>query len=809
MNKSLRFFCGLCVMALCLGDAVAATNAPRSTVNTENRTTTSGLRAKQSAMPIARGNAVRTTRTVADRTPTDTPKSANRSAVVNLSRGGNAISDAGNAIVRRAFGISRALTNQITGANIGKKNSSRAAVLPKSPSRARATAVFSDMSKLGDGYNNCRTVYNTCMDQFCAGANETYRRCFCSSSYRVLRNREDALDQAVTMLAQFEDNNLNAVDKTAAEVQAMYSATAGEMAIKKDTSAASKLLDDISDLLSGKSVSSQANQNSVSSLSGLTIDFSSDIGDIWSEDGSMSLFDDTAIDLSTLEGPDLYTNAHNQCMKLVAESCDSATVRNMAKSAYNILITQDCNAYQKKIDAKTEQVKTTVRTAEKYLRDARLEEYRAHNSADVNECMDKVESAILAPTACGPNYVKCLDYSGAYINSTTGDLIYTKDLFKLNKMINLDGENINVLSRNSNFNKFLDSKRIYAQSALDSCRDIADTVWDEFKRNALIKIAQAQDEKLEEVKMSCVSTIKECYDTQSGALKGFDDTTAQAAGALAARAAAGMCVDKVAACASLYSNGNTTCNFDNAGRIQNGPSCGLTTLLQFIDTVDDVRIAEGCGVAVENYLKSLCTPSNGTDSYPWNCRLRTFGDITRLQDLDDSIVNRPTGWWYNPGNNSNIVQMVMNYAYENCGAQSVNNGTNTYKLDDRAKTNVAQQVEKLYEEMSVMMAEKCEDLNGIWVDAGADTNTALNTGNNLIKFYSDYFGGRMIDGWGYCKENTTRAQCLAYNTADDETPVARYDANTDTCVFSDTWYEQHCRFLGDGYFENGVCYVAQ
>ena len=805
MNKSLRFFCGLCVMALCLGDAVAATNAPRSTVNTENRTTTSGLRAKQSAMPIARGNAVRTTRTVADRTPTDTPKSANRSAVVSLSRGGNAISDAGNAIVRRAFGISRALTNQITGANIGKKNSSRAAVLPKSPSRARATAVFSDMSKLGDGYNNCRTTYNTCMDQFCAGANETYRRCFCSSSYRVLRNREDALDQAVTMLAQFEDNNLNAVDKTAAEVQAMYSATAGEMAIKKDTSAASKLLDDISDLLSGKSVSSQANQNSVSSLSGLTIDFSSDIGDIWSEDGSMSLFDDTAIDLSTLEGSDLYTNAHNQCMKLVAESCDSATVRNMAKSAYNILITQDCNAYQKKIDAKTEQVKTTVRTAEKYLRDARLEEYRAHNSADVNECMDKVESAILAPTACGPNYVKCLDYSGAYINSTTGDLIYSKDLFKLNTQITLDGSD-SVLSRNSNFNRFLDSKRIYAQSALDSCRDIADTVWDEFKRNALIKIAQAQDEKLEEVKMSCVSTIKECYDTQSGALKGFDDTTAQAAGALAARAAAGMCVDKVAACASLYSNGNTTCAFDNAGRITNGASCGLTTLLQFIDTVDDARIAEGCGVAVENYLKSLCTPSNGTDAYPWNCRLRAFGDITRLMNLNGTD-DENDGWRYVRNDNSNIVQMVMNYAYENCGIAG-NDGS--YKLDDvRAKTIVAQQVEKLYEEMSVMMAEKCEDLNGIWVDAGADTNSAINTGNNLIKFYSDYFGGRMVDGWGYCKENTTRTQCLAYNTGDNETPVAQYDANTDTCVFSDTWYEQHCRFLGDGYFENGVCYVAQ
>ena len=35
---------------------------------------------------------------------------------------------------------------------------------------------------------------------------------------------------------------------------------------------------------------------------------------------------------------------------------------------------------------------------------------------------------------------------------------------------------------------------MFATSALDTCRDIADVVWTEFKRSALIEIAQAQDE---------------------------------------------------------------------------------------------------------------------------------------------------------------------------------------------------------------------------------------------------------------------------------------------------------------------------
>ena len=150
MNKSLRFFCGLFVAALCATDVIAATNAPRSTVNTENRAATSGLRAKQSAAPVARMGASRTTRT--SKTSGDgTTNVANRSAAVQLSRGGNAIGNASNAIVHRAFGISRALTSQLPGVNIGNKNSSQAAGLPETPSRARATAVFSDVSKLGEG----------------------------------------------------------------------------------------------------------------------------------------------------------------------------------------------------------------------------------------------------------------------------------------------------------------------------------------------------------------------------------------------------------------------------------------------------------------------------------------------------------------------------------------------------------------------------------------------------------------------------------------------------------------------------------
>lgn len=802
MRKNIRnILCGLTVVALAMTDAVATNASPRSAVNSESvRSGNTVNRGKATVNPRA-GATTRAARNVTVRTAiTPTQTKSNRSSGT-FTRARNAISNAGNAIINRAWGLSRSAKQTTIRVATDAVNTARSATIPTSSSRARATAVFSDMSKLGDGYNQCREAYNTCMDQFCAGANETYRRCFCADTFRTLRDREEALDAATAMLSQFESNNLNAVDKTAEEVNAMYSATEGEAAIKRDTSASAALLNDIGDLLSGKKKpESNKSQTSLSAL-----DFSADLGDIWGSSASDSMFSSGAAkDLSAMEGVELYNNAHTQCMQLIGNTCEAGAVKNMAKSAYSILITQDCNAYQKKLDTKTEQVKTTVRTAEKYLREARLEEYRSHNSADVNECLDKVEQAILAPTACGSDYEKCLDYTGVYINTTTGEPIYSPRLFKLNEIIVLDGTSADVLAQNTEFNNFLDSKRMYAKTALDTCRDIADTVWSEFKRNALIKIAQAQDEKIEEVKMSCVSTMKECYDTQSGALKEFDDTTAQASGALAARASRDMCADKVAACAALYAKeGSETCKVDpKTGAIKNMSTCGLASLRNFVDTVDDTRIAEGCGTAVENYLKKLCTPSSGDEGYPWNCRLRAFGNLNNINNLS----------WSNSSQNSgkDLISMVVNYAIDNCG-----DGNTSTQLESRSQNEVILQLETLREDLGHIIGDKCEAADGIWVDA--DSDSSLSSGDVVDSFYSINFGKSytkaqqdyLVDSWGKCLQNTVKARCDAENKRTGDAGYATYDAATGQCNFTIEYYKHQCEQVLGIWADDNNCYIEK
>lgn len=664
--------------------------------------------------------------------------------------------------------IIRSTTNRNTPTSTARTatalNTSRA-------SSSRATAVYNDISKIGGGYAACRESYATCMDQFCANANDTYRRCYCSARFAEFRDTENALDNARTLLMQFEDNNLNAVDKTAAEVNAMYSATVGEAAIKNDTSAAAKMLDEIGDLLSGKKKSTTT--NTLNSIGVLSFDLSGDVDDIWATGGNSIFGNGNTQNLSELDGTDLYKAAHKQCMNVMSNSCENSAVFDMARSSYSILITQDCNAYQKNIDKKVENVKQTVRTAEKYLREARLEEYRSHNSADVNECITKVRNALTADTACGTNYKRCLDYTGIYINQTTGDAIYSPRLFQLTELINLDG-GADVLRQNDQFNRFLESRKVFATAALDTCRDISSVVWDEFKRTALIEIAQAQDEKIEEIKMSCVSTMSDCYDTQSNALKNFDKTTAQMSGALSAYAAKQMCVDKVSACAALYSvgEGDTMCKFDSqTGKLTNPTACGLTSLLNFVDAVDGIRIAEGCETALNNYAKELCTPTSGTDGYPWNCRLRNITDIkTNILKMSDTYCG------------SDVVQYSDNYKT----VQSI--------VDDL--------VDNIQIDITDAMAEKCEELDGVL------TNTKKTSEEYNTVFYRTVYGTATptINSYGVCVKNTIKTRCDIENERTGNNGYAKYDSLTDTCKFTAEYHQYQCG-IADGIWKDNRCYI--
>ncbi len=640
--------------------------------------------------------------------------------------------------------------------------------ISRGSSRARATAVFSDVSKISGGYASCRDSYATCMDQFCAGANDTYRRCFCSDRFQNFRDTSDAMDTALQMLADFQDNNLNAVDKTAAEVNAMYTASAGEAAIKKDKSASQKLLDNIADVMSGKKTIAKQQGSSLGILD--LSSFSSSLDDVWGG-GSDSIFGggDSYVSLSEMEGKKLYDNANKQCAEITHDSCNSDAMFNLARSAYSIMITQDCNLYEKNINAKKESLNETIRTAEKYLREARLEEYRSHNSADVNACLTEVEKAMRNPVACGEKYEKCMDYTGLYINSSTGEPIYSKALFGLNNIIVLNGDS-DVLKANPDFNKWLDQKKIFATSALDKCRDIADTVWTEFKRSGLIQIAQAQDEKIEEVKDSCVATMKECYDKQSGDLKSMDDTEAQATGGIAAMTARGMCYDKVMACAALYGDPDGCKYEDKTKKIEqvNGKTCGLQSLLAYVDTVDSVKVAEGCETALTKYAHKLCDTDEEGKTYPQGCDTMDKNEL-RAAMVQYAKTFCPTDLMQTLDEDVNTIRDAEKY------------GTSQYniKLVNRV-------IKDIFDELELQFSIGCENLGGSWYSL-EDLGGIPEFSTLKQDFYKDYYGVSVntasdverlkLTDKGFCIDNDkAKANQIAEQACTDEGGTWNKDA---------------------------------
>ena len=654
---------------------------------------------------------------------------------------------------------------------------------------ARATAVFNDVTKIGGGYTNCRDAYATCMDQICANANDTYRRCFCSDKFISFRDTSNKIDSALTLLAQFQDNNLEAVDKTAAEVNAMYTASEGESKIKKDTSASQKLLNNVTNLLAGKTIEKkQTNLNSlgVLDLSG----FNTDTDDIWG--GTSSIFGgDSYQDLADLEGKELFNRAHAQCAEIVRDSCSGEAIYNLARSAYSIMITQDCNVYEKSINAKRASLEETVRTAQKYLREARLEEYRAHNSADVLQCLSNVETAMRDPVACGENYERCMDYTGRYINTTTGEPIFSNKLFGLNSLIILDGSS-DVLKSNSDYDKWLDKNmKQFASTALDSCRDISETVWREFKRSALIQIAQAQDEKIQQVKDTCVETIKECYDENTETLNDIDTTKMQSAGGLAALAARGTCYDKVIACAALYGDPDGCKYDDKTKKITNsgGKKCGLQSLLTYVDTVDAVKVAEGCETALRKYAHELCDPktSDATAEYPAGCATMSRATLRAKMERRKEVFCPVDGVM---DDESNILSVADAKAFN---------------------TSIMEQViQDIYDELELVYIAGCEDdtaINGQWVSSPVPEADKLSA-----EYYKKYRGLTSVGNY-----NETQVKALSEKDGDDYVgwcvmSNAQYQCSTinnatwenGSCVLPNYWYYQHCTALDPDATWNGI-----
>lgn len=628
------------------------------------------------------------------------------------------------------------------------------------------------------------------MDQFCATQNDTYRRCVCSSKLDSIKSDERILSQTATQLQDFKDLNIDVIPKTAAEVKAMLNATAGESVATtiKDTSDASKSLAGISEVLSN------TRTKSMSTLG--TLDIAGDINAVWATSDLAA-----TTNISNLTGEALYNAVHAQCAELVSDSCASDATLKMVVSAYGMYIENDCATLSAAINKKMTTASSAIRETEREMMTARLDNYNAHNSTAINECIANVRADITSDVACGTDYVHCLDISGRYLKRDTGEPIYTAEFFQLDGQISLDGD---VLNNNTNrlFVAELEQKRAYATHSLDTCRDLADDVWDEFMRQAIVEIYQGQQDRIRTVKNECLDVVNQCYDTQRNQLKDFSNIKEQLILGARLELAEQMCRDKLDACSNLYGGGTD----------------GLDQLVTAMRDITSQTIAKECYTLLTEYAHELCdVPQNDSvHTYPFACRVykpseQRYASNMTCNSMLSNGTTIPT--FTQSGNNSgfmclaskeytsckegyylsgtgagnrcikcsdnmkcpagttvqnlnsicvdyigSLYQKIARYALQTCTRPSE---TNLDNVPATVLQDISRVMDSIRADMSKSLSAECDRLGGIWFNTKWESGANSNTGHTLYqRFYQET--GANTD-WGYC------AEIDANSTADAET----------------------------------------
>ncbi len=405
-------------------------------------------------------------------------------------------------------------------------------------------------TRTGAAYNQCKTAYFQCMDQFCQLKNDDYRRCSCNDRVIELANLRKNLTETNEKLTEFTEN-LDMVGMTAAQAKALHTASDGENALTADTSASKALLTAIMNSIRGNDATVAGKMSDLNSIN-LTFDTTNAFG-----------VTDAASAVASYNGLELYNAVYPACRAAVMNDCTDATLQR-AVNAYLMAVEQDCNTVQTAIVNKQKELKAAIREGGAMLDLARVENRKKHNSDNLATCIANVESAVLSEQVCGANYHKCLD-NGEFIDISTGAPIKgVVRFYELGNLLKFEyGKDAadQKLAQNPNNKKFVKNfetkTRKFAADALDNCVEIADTVWAEYLDKALLDIYYAQQSKVETIKNGCFDFISQCYNDKETAITAAMSSLLDGTSALALQPdkivlTKQMCSDYIDSCNNMF-----------------------------------------------------------------------------------------------------------------------------------------------------------------------------------------------------------------------------------------------------------------
>ena len=666
--------------------------------------------------------------------------------------------------------VSRAATSNRAGTTTTSR--SRSATTARSASTPIAT-IDTIQSR---NFSACRDVFYECMDEFCANKDSTLKRCACSARVHDFDKTKEQLSAVEDKLLDFSQRLLTvSMDKEDALV--LNTATEGEIAYAvDDTSKSKKMLDDIAKKLNASFDNNNFDQN----LNAISLSLNTD-----------AAFDniDSMMGASTTtkSGTELYRAALPVCREMAAEICSGDDL-DIAESSYQMAIAQDCNTVAKSYETQNEQARAKIKESSALLDMSRLNVHQERNSDDILTCKSKMLEMLTDTTVCGTDMSKCLDYTGQYIDPTTGQAFLTTNLAELGNLLQRpDADSTwTKTTANKEFVLFLQSKKVYLEPAMESCQDISTFVWDAFIEDALAQIKLAQDAKLEQARQSCTTLTTQCLDTANKTITDFDARALSIFGVKADVTVNAMCADIRNTCVALTNAiGSTT---DSEGNEVNEWEQGITEI-----TADKTyaTILSTCREVGKNCIIQACTDISGN-----------FGLCTNIDTSINrkSIVSRRACW-------AEVEQCIRD-AGEDAITQIMTQQGRTGETDDDKYT-------KLYFDLGITApATEAKCIN--------KQPSSATTYRNIYKWTEpetndfDKYVHRLTEQiWGNCEmspgTDLTNDLCtnriiINQDAGDNETLLSWFARNTNTTDAIDSCRDTLCGFGMENY--GGECVPA-
>lgn len=489
--------------------------------------------------------------------------------------------------------------NITTRPEISKKQAStRTAVYPaRTSARTLGRAAELNTDKISaiksNDYSKCKSVYYDCMDEFCANKDANLRRCSCSSRIHEFDTIKKQLSNAEDKMLDFNQRLLTVgFDKE--DAAAISVATEGEIAYStRDTSSSEKLLQKITDTLNSSGNSKINNDLAAISLS-------LDADSAWGNIDSMA-----GISITSKNGLDLYNAAQPICIEMAKEVCSEHELE-ITQNSYKLSIQQDCNTVAKSYDSKYNQAIEKIHESGALLDMARLNAYQQRNSDDILTCKRKILEKMSDSSVCGENLYKCLDVTGQYIDPSTGNAFLSNNLYNITQLLTAPSGNDtwSDVPQNQQFVSFLNSKKMFLESATEQCQDIADTVWDDFLNDALGQIKLAQNAKLEEIRQSCTTLVAECKSATQQSLTDFDARALSTFEVIANTTTNAICADVENSCISLLNSSGGGASEWASGMTEIAADMSYDAIIQNCTTVGKDCIIQQCNGTAGNF--ALC-----------------------------------------------------------------------------------------------------------------------------------------------------------------------------------------------------------